>query len=354
MRSPIPKSIAAIVTFLLPCAASVTFSDRVMEIAAPPTDTSGPLRDVVRWGGLAFVQCDTRTWWTADAGRSWKHRDWFADGQKGRVPSLDKAWFTRAAGGLWLGNRNGPLAWAFDTTAGAWVVCPFGRGVVASAGSGDRLYALTGGHSLRSTRDAGVTWDSVPLPDSVRVGTFFDDVQADGERVILRVRDLANSQRPAVTLDGGATWSWLPAYAPTILAQGCAFAAGEAQIAAICPDSRPPASTPFTAAQALFTETGGILFAWADSMLYVRERAAPMAWSVLASAEELRGWGRTRDILYCLRGGALSWFTGAAAAASIHPTAPRAGAAAVWHHGNWCMWRGLSFDARGRNLPRPR
>ena len=38
-----------------------------MEIAAPPSDTSGPVRDVVRWGGRAFVQCDTRTWWTADA-----------------------------------------------------------------------------------------------------------------------------------------------------------------------------------------------------------------------------------------------------------------------------------------------
>lgn len=321
-----------------------------MEIAAPPTDTSGPLRDVVRWGGRVFVQCDTRTWWTADAGRSWKHRDWFVDGSKGRVPSLDKAWLTRSTGGLWLGNRNGPLAWAFDTAAGTWVVCPFGRDVVASAGSGDRLYALTGAHALRFTRDAGVTWGSLPLPDSVRVGTYFDDILADGDRVILRLRDLSNTQPPAVTLDGGATWAWLPAHAPTALAQGCAFAAIDAQIAAICPESLPRSDAPFDAAQALFTESGGALFAWVDSMLYVRERATSLAWSVLATAEDLEGWGRARDVLYCLRGGTLSWFTGAPAASPVRPPLAQARKRPPDHQESWCMFNGLPHDARGRRV----
>lgn len=295
-----------------------------------------------------FVQCETRTWWTADAGRTWKHREWFKDGPKGTVPSLDKAWFTRATAGLWLGNRNGPLAWAFDTASGDWAECSFGRGVTVSAGSGDRLYALTGDHALRFSRDAGVTWAAMPVPDSVRVGTFFDDLLADGDRVLLRVRDPANSQRPAATLDGGRTWQWLPAHAPTALAHGCAYALAQGHFVASCPDTRPRTPVPFASAAALFTDPGGFIFAWADSALYARTAGTSGVWSVLAARKDLRGWERTRDILFRLDAGTLSWFTGAAVVSGLGPRAPAARKPGPNHHELWYSWLGRGHDGLGR------
>lgn len=337
---------------MLPCAPAAGpsgFADRVRTVAAPPSDSSGPVRDVARWGGRDFVQCETRTWWTSDAGRTWKHKDWFKDGPKGTVPALDKAGFTRASYGIWLGNRNGHLAWAFDTVSGGWVESPIGKGAAAAAGSGGRLYVLTGDRVLRTTRDAGVTWDPFPLPDSVRAGAFFDEILAEGEGVILRVRDPANNQRPAATLDGGRTWHWLPAHAPAALAHGCVYVFSEGRMAAICPGSVRRSDAPFASAQALFADPAGSVYAWADSALYASGPGSAQPWTVLASPSQLSGWERARDVLFCARGGTLSWFTGAAPAAGLRARRSGNGRGRPFENQvSWWMFHGRPYGVDGR------
>jgi hypothetical protein len=180
------------------------------------------------------------------------------------------------------------------------------------------------------------------------VGSFFDDLQADGDGVILRARDLANSQRPAATLDGGKTWRWLPAHAPTALAHGCAYAVADARLAGFCPEDRVFGETPFASPKALFTAAGGAIFAFADSTLFAADAGAMRNWSVLAAAEDLRGWDRARDVLFCVRGGTLSWFNGAAAVSGIRLPGPSRPGAGPKHHGLWYEHLGRGYDGLGR------
>ncbi len=301
-----------LLTFAAPASPSA-FSERVMAAPAPPAAASGAFAAVARWDGRLFVHHDLRTWWSADAGRTWKSRDWVIQTPKGPVPLLEGGWFTRTSQALWLGNRSGALAWRYDASADDWTDSGCVPGAMAAAGAGDGLYVLSADHGLRVTRDRGVTWSAIPVPDSVRVGTYFDDVLAEGDRIILRVRDAGNSQRAAVSADGGRSWNWLTAHAAVGLAHGCVYALREGRLESDCGAGSATAAVPFGEAQALFADATGSLFALSDSTLYRRTTDAPEKWQPIAGREDLRGWTLGRDVLFCLRDDSLNWFNGAPA-----------------------------------------
>ncbi|MDB5103791.1 MAG: hypothetical protein JWP91_1480 [Fibrobacteres bacterium] len=317
------------------------FRDRVRQCPVPPADSAGSadpraFADAVEWGGRIFLHFDMRTWWTADTGRTWKSHGWILDTPKGPVPVLEAGWFTSTRPALYLGNRSGDLGYVFDAAADDWK--PFEAGsdpaappgaTVAAGGDGERLYALSADHALRATGDAGVTWSAVPLPDSVRVGTWFDDLQAEGPRLLLRNRDASSVQRAAASLDGGATWFWLAPHAAVILSRGCAHAFLHATLETRCPGAAVASSggAPFEKAQALFSDGAGTLFAWADSALYSGKPDPPgWHWDRIAGKEELRGWSYERDLLFRMDSGRVEWFSPSHGAASgMRPPAARRG-----------------------------
>ena len=348
---PLARLFAA-VTFLLPCCpcAASAFTDRILESPRPASDSAtGPFAAVARWGGCVFIHHDLRTWWSADAGKTWKSHGWIQDTPKGPVPILDGGWFTRTGPALWLGNRNGSLAFRYDPALDDWVAAESLAGTIAAAGSGDRLLSLSADHVLRASRDAGVTWVGIPLPDSVRVGTFFDDMLADGDRLVLRVRDRDNSQPAAATLDGGKTWTWLPAHAAVVLARGCVYALQDGILETICVGIRARTAAPFVNARALFADTAGAVFAWADSALYQRDPGAQATWTLIATKADLEGWSLRRDVLFCLRAESLSWFTGQLkTAVGIRAIAPITRQGIPRHHETWCLFRGRIHDLSGR------
>lgn len=338
------------VTCMLLCAAArpQSFAQRVQRAALPSLDSAGAFCATARWGGRLFILFDAACFWTdgaanrtADANRAWIRQDLLRTGPKGSVPAAQGGWFTRCANGLWLGNREGALAWRFDTAAGAWAAWPSGTGAMAAAGDGDRLFVLAPDHVLRSTRNAGASWEEMALPAEVRRGTFFDDILAEGDHLILRARDPAQGQPAARSFDGGATWDFLPAHILPVLAQGRLYAFGDSLLAIHRPGAE-SLTLQAPRARAAFADSAGLLFAWADSGLYVLDAQAavdaaaasgadphvPIAWSPAADPGTLRGWSLGRDILYRLEGANLEWFDGSpaptdAARARAKPRAAR-------------------------------
>jgi hypothetical protein len=332
-RSMRSASLAWVTCLLLAIAARPqSFAQRVQRVTLPSLDSAGAFCATARWGGRLFILFDAACFWTsgspatADGNGGWTRQNLVRTGPKGSIPAAQGGWFTRCANGLWLGNREGALAWRFDTAAGAWAAWPSGTGAMAAAGNRNRLFVLAPDHVLRSTRNAGDTWEEIVLPAEVRSGTFFDDILADGDHLILRSRDPARSQPAARSFDGGATWAFLPAHALPVLAHGRLYAFGDSLLGVHRPGAE-SLTLPAPRARAAFADSAGLLFAWADSGLYVLDAQAavdaaagilapgadphvPNAWSPAAAPDALRGWSLGRDILYRLEGGSLEWFDG--------------------------------------------
>jgi hypothetical protein len=308
-----------VTALLLPLGArAAAFEDLVQRVPAPPAESSGAFSSVTRWHGRLFVLHDAACFASADGGRTWARQAFVRPGPKGPAPALEGGWFTRADNGLWLGNREGALAWRFDPDSGSWRPWAPGAGAIAAAGSGDRLYALSADHVLRVSRDAGANWTRLLLPDTVRVGTFFDDLLADGDALLLRARDAGNAQPAAYSLDGGATWEWLPAHAIVALARGCAYAFSATMWETRCARERAADPLPFARPRFVFGDGEGALFAWSEAGVHSLGPAPGAGWTLVAAPAAVAGWSAGRDFLFCLRDGTLAWFTGRADAVSVH------------------------------------
>ncbi|HKP96507.1 MAG TPA: hypothetical protein VJ385_12185 [Fibrobacteria bacterium] len=293
------------------------FRDWVKACPAPPAEppgAAGPraFSAAVEWDGRLFLHADARTYWTADGGRAWKSRSWVRETPKGPVPALEGGWFTATLPALYLGNRSGAIAYAFDPAGGDWTPFAMAEAAVAAGGDGERLFTYTAGRELRVSGDRGGLWSAIPLPDSIRIGTYFDELQVQGPRILLRNRDVTAVDRAASSLDGGATWMRWPAHAAVSLSQGCVTGFLRGGLDARCAAGRAfsLSDAPFGAAQKLFADGQGTLFAWADSALYAcRPGDADWHWSLLASKEALRGWTFNRNFLYRVVSGTLEWFS---------------------------------------------
>jgi hypothetical protein len=289
-----------------------SFSDRIHRVPAPDAGSAGEFtgdfRGVARWGGRLFILYEAACFWSVDGGRAWVRQDFAYAGPKGPAPGLPGAWFTRAAEGLWLNSRDRALAWRFDPAAGVWRAWDAGAFAMAAAGWGDRLYALTPDHRLRLTRNAGDTWGEIPLPAAVREGTFFDDLLAEGDHLVLQAGP-SDTHLAAYSLDGGATWAFLAPRALPILAHGRLYAFRDSLLTVYRPGaeslSRWAAPT-----RAAFADSAGTLFSLCDSGLYALNPADGGSWRRMADAEELRGWAAGREILYRREGDTLAWFDG--------------------------------------------
>jgi hypothetical protein len=280
--------------------------ERVHRVPAPPSDSAGAFLAATRWGGFLFVLHEAACFWSADEGGAWTRRDFAHDGPKGRTPELAGAWFARSDRALFLASPGTAASWRFEAAAGAWAPLEAGAACVASAGTGDRLYALAPDVRLRLTRNSGVTWEELPLPDGIRHGSFFDALSAEGDHLALGRKE-PGAQPPAYSFDGGATWASLAPRTLPLLAQGRLYAFRDSSLVIHRPGAE-SLPVPAPRARAAFADSAGALFAWADSGLYALEAGA--SWRRVAGAAALGGWRLGRDLLYRLEGGTLAWFDG--------------------------------------------
>lgn len=307
-RPPFRRALLAVLTCLALAAAigAQTFSERVHRVTAPEAASAGRFLGITRWGGRLFVLHEAACFWSSDGGATWSRQDFAADGPKGSVPGLIGAWFAAGAGGLWLNTRDRALAWRFE--AGGWRAWVPGALVMAAAGWGDRLYALTPDHRLRLTRNSGDTWGEIPLPSAVKDGTFFDDLLVEGDHLVLRAEPVGN-HAAAYSFDAGATWAFLAPRALGLLAHGRLYSFRDSLLI-VYRDGADSFSRPALPTRAAYADSEGALFSLCDSGLFVADPAGIGPWTRVAGPEELRGWTEGRDVLYRREGGVLAWFDG--------------------------------------------
>ena len=239
-----------------------------------------PLLGALDWGNRRFLHYGHRTYWTADGGRSWRSQGWMETGAKTR-PLLPQARFRSAGAQLYLVSGEGaPAAASFDPVKDEWIRVDFGRtGKPAATAVGcdaGAVYLYDVARELSRSRDGGASWQriaEVPPPEGA---SFYEDIEAEGSRLLLRFNRPYGISTDAASTDGGATWRRLPAGADAHLFEGCfhfvavesmrALSSLHSECGPDVPDRIAPA--PFTRLDRLFRQEGGELFALADSGLY--------------------------------------------------------------------------------------
>lgn len=306
---------------------------------------------------MLFLHFDGRTWRTADNGRTWSGHGWMRDSPKGPVSDLAGGRFTATRTALYLGNGSGVLAYAFDAAAGDWKAFPAGSGVLAAAGDGDRLYAYTADGILRVTPDGGASWARVDIPESMRLGAYFDQVRAEGPIILVSNRNVTASGGAIATRDAGATWMRFPAGTATGLGGGCLYEFESGRLRMRCApafESADLAGAPFDSARALFADRQGNLFARTDSALFVCHPTpgVSLQWGLFAGGEALRGWTLSGGTLWRLEAGRFAWISlepsGATGLSSPLRRGPsvRASQVPAW------ILRGRKPDGRAMKRPR--
>jgi hypothetical protein len=255
------------------------------------------LLDAVDWGGKRFLHYEHRTYWTADSGRTWKSRGWTEPGIKPPRPTMPEARFKIAGSRLFLAAGSGAFAIAaFESAQQDWVRTDFGRPVKepATAMGGDAagiyLYGIT--RELSLSEDGGAVWKRVALVDPPEGGSPYDDIQAEGGRILLRFKRPYGIATAAGSADGGKTWKRFPPGADVHLHAGCFHWIDTGSLRSDCAPEGPDrvAAAPFAKLERLFTGEGGDRFAFADSGVFRLPADPSSAWERAGAAGDWRGW----------------------------------------------------------------
>lgn len=241
-----------------------------------------PLLGALDWGGRRFLHYGHRTYWTADGGLSWRSQDWMDTGVKPPRPLLPQARFRTTGTELYLMSGEGAAAVAaFDSAREEWRRTDFGHvgknaftAVGCDAGS---VYLYDVAQELSRSRDGGSTWQRIAKVPPPEGGSFYEDIEAEGSRLLLRFNRPYAIATNAASADGGATWRRFPAGVDAHLFEGCFHFAAEGSLRSECGPEAADRITPapFGRLDRLFRQEGGELFALADAGLFHFRPAEP-------------------------------------------------------------------------------
>ncbi|GEM_PF-4231982 len=268
------------------------------------------LLSVIDWGGRRFLQYEFRTFWTVDSGRNWKSRGWIDNGPKGPVPWLTQGRFLTTGAALFLTGGTGTAAIAaFDPAKDDWVLTDFGHGfqdgITAMGCDAGAIYLYDALRNLTVSRDNGVTWDlvaGVPPPPG---GYFYEGLEAEGLRLLLRFREPSGISTDAGSSDGGKTWKHFPPGADVRLKEGCFHWIAGDSLRSECAPGAPDrtAAVSFGTLVRLFRQPEGGLFALADSGVFhfqpldTADPQAAAGWEPVGPAPAWKGWIMAGEIL---------------------------------------------------------
>lgn len=255
------------------------------------------LLDVIDWDGKRFLHYESRTYWTADTGRTWKSHGWTETGNKPPRPTIPDARFKTAGKGLFLAAGSGALAIAvFESAKADWVRTDFGRSVkepaAAMGGDAAGIYLYNVARELSRSQDGGAAWTRVAMVDPPEGGSLYDDIQAEGGRILLRFKRPYGIATATGSADGGKTWKRFPHGADVNLYAGCFIWIDGGSLRSDCApegfDRIDPA--PFEKLERLFAGEAGDRFAFADSGLFYLPAGPSAAWEPAGAAADWRGW----------------------------------------------------------------
>ena len=268
------------------------------------------LLSVIEWGGRRFLHYEYRTYWTADSGRNWKSHGWLLQDQKGPRPALPDARFKSTGSGLFLAGDNGVLvAAAFDPARDDWALTEFGResqGTMTAMGSdAGVLYLYDTRRILSVSRDNGGTWRDVAAVPPPLGGYFFEAIEAEADRILLRFQDPSGISTDAGSNDGGRTWKWFPSGADVRLHEACFHWISGDSLRSACGPERPDrtVAVTFRSLVRLFRQESGDLFALADSGVFrfqpldTADPQAAAGWKPVGPASDWQGWIMAGEIL---------------------------------------------------------
>jgi hypothetical protein len=219
---------------------------------------------------------------------------------------------------------------AFDSAREDWVPAGFGRSAQRAATAmgfdAGSLYLYDLDRVLWASRDGGTLWEriaTVPLPDG---GSFYDDIEAEGKRLLLRYKRPYGIAAATGSADGGKTWRRFPAGADVHLQGGCFQWIDRDSLRSDCGPEAPDraAAAPFLKLERLFAQDGGELFALADSGLFHYRapdaHAAGGSWDAVDAFARAQGWILGGDLLSRQTAETVSWVSpGIARVVSIAP-----------------------------------
>jgi hypothetical protein len=292
------------------------------------------LLSVINWSGLRFLHYETRTYWTADSGRTWKSRGWMIPDPKGARLTLPEGRFRTTGSGLFLAGDNGAVVAArFDPVRNDFTWLDFGNAgagsVAAFGGDLGALYRYDLGKILSVSRDDGVSWQTIATVPYPAGGYPFEGVEADGQRLLLRFDPASGIHTDAGSSDGGQTWKWFPVGADVHLSGGCFhFVAGDT-LRSECASGVPAsldltAPAPFRRLTRLITQAGSDYYALADSGVF-RYQAGDAGsgdgkpfWDAVGAPADWIGWRMAGEVFSLQTAEKVSWVSpGAAVSVSL-------------------------------------
>jgi hypothetical protein len=260
------------------------------------------LLGVIDWSGLRFLHYETRTYWTADSGRSWKSHGWTLPDPKGTRLTLPDGRFRTTGSGLFLAGGDGALVAArFDPVRDDFAWLDFGVAaarVTALGSDAGALYRYDLRGILSVSRDDGVSWHTVATVPYPSGGYPFEGVEAEGDLLLLRFDPAAGISTDAGSFDGGKTWKWFPPGADAHLSGGCFHYVADDSLRSECAPGTPDRKVraPFRRLRRLFTQTGGERYALADSGVFRYQAGDPAAgdgkphWEPVGAPADWAGW----------------------------------------------------------------
>jgi|GEM_PF-7088487 len=342
-----------------------------------PMETQSLLREsgdkglvaALEWGGGFFLHYMDGTFRTGNGGRDWEAMDSIVREDGVTMHAFDHPLvFLIATRGKIILFYRGPNQFArYEPNSGVWKMerFPLDSTFTFSIGADPaslvrhvQSYAHGVGigtrYQLQRSVDEGVTWRTIPAPDSVlSISNDFEKIQVDGNGVLVFGEPF---KQAAASLDGGLTWIKPPDSAAVLLDAGCLHWVDKGESHSKCAGSTRFVSAPFRRARKLWGDGRGTLFAWADSALYVSPAdARTPIWKVLATKAELRGWAMEGDVLSMHADEKVRIFSpGSSAATAIanHPESgrrdhlrpsPRFTGRMIWFD-----FAGLPHDIRGK------
>jgi hypothetical protein len=284
------------------------------------------LLGAILWEGRRFLHYEHRTYWTADGGLTWKSHGWTeTSGPKPPKPLLPEARLRTTGSGLYLfaGAGGAAAAAAFDPAKDDWARTDFGRVLRDAAALGcdaGALYLYDAAQKLSASGDDGLTWRTVAEVPPPEGGSLFDDIHAEGPRILLRFRRPYGIAAAAGSADGGKTWKRFPAGADVHLQGGCFhFIAGDSLRSECGPGGPDRAvAVPFGKLERVFRQEGGEVFALADSGLF-HEDGGGAGWESVAAFPREAGWTLAGEMLSRQTREKVSWVSPGNAVVSLAP-----------------------------------